>query len=289
MERSLDQLTAPDGGSLPPISTSVTRTPPQEQAAAAPFDEAPPLQTYEDLTAAQTLVRHLFSGATQRIDGLEYDVAYRLAERTVGGDIVDVFHYDNGNAAFAIADIAGKGTQAAVSAAMVKYGLRAFVSQGLTAERVLRSLDRLFLENNAFERMDSFASVFLAIIDDSRRALTYASAGHEPVAIAKADGSIRVLPPTAPLVGVFDDQHHLFRQRLVELEAGELLVAATDGVTEARSRSREFFGMERFTALVARHARDPVSGIPAALIERVEEFTAGHLTDDIGIFAVRIA
>lgn len=275
-----------DGAALP-IVTEPTATPPQQMAAQA-AGEPGTLNSREDFLAAQTLVRHLFAGATQRIDRLEYDVAYRLAERTVGGDIVDVFHFDNGAAAFAIADISGKGTQAAVSAAMVKYGLRAFVSQGLTAERVLRSLDRLFLENNAFERMDSFASVFLAIIDDSRRALTYASAGHEPVVTVGADGSTRVLPPTAPLVGVFDDQHHLFRQRLIELEPETMIVAASDGVTEARSTAGEFFGMERFVAVAAAHARRPVSELPPAMLAAVQEFSAGALADDIGIFAVRV-
>lgn len=272
-----------------PIATEPTPTPPERMAAEAPTTEAAPLNGPDDLAAAQTLVRHLFAGATQRIDGLEYDVAYHLAEKTVGGDIVDVFHFDNGNAAFAIADISGKGTSAAVSAAMVKYGLRAFVSQGLTAERVLRSLDRLFLESNAFERSDSFASVFLAIIDDSRQALTYTSAGHEPVVLVTPSGAVRVLEPTAPLVGVFDDQHHLFRQRLVELEPGSAIVATTDGVTEARSVDGVFFGMDRFVATVSAHASDPISDVPRAIIDAVAGFTGGRFHDDIAVFAVRIS
>ena len=224
---------------------------------------------------------------TQKIDGLEYDVAYKLAERTVGGDIVDVFHYDNGNAAFSIADISGKGTQAAVYAALVKYGMRAFVSQGLTAERVLRSLDRLFLENNAFERTELFASVFLAIFDDSRRALTYASAGHEPALISRPDGTIRVLEPTAPLVGVFDDQHHLFRQRLVELEPGTLLVVTTDGVTESRSPKGAFFGMEGLIETVRARANGPISDLPDAIVDAVAAHSNNRFHDDIGVFAVR--
>ena len=270
------------------VSTPIATEPPPSPAA---LDAVPELagafEQHEDFLAAQMLVRHLFARATQPISGLSYDVAYRHAARTIGGDIVDVFHYDSGAAAFSVADIAGKGTQAAVSAAMVKYGLRATISQGFTAEAVLRALDRLMLENNAFEGSDCFASVFLAIIDAERRALTYASAGHEPVVIVEG-GAIRVLAPTAPLVGVFDDQHHLFRQRLIELEPGATIVAATDGVTEARSRTGEFYGMERFVALIARCAREPVSSIPGILIAAVEEFSDGHITDDIGLFAVRI-
>ncbi len=261
---------------------------PERIAKMAAENEDVPLNDRDDTAAAETLVRHLFAGATQRIDGLEYDVAYRLAARSVGGDIVDVFHYDNGAAAFSIADIAGKGTQAAVSAALVKYALRAFISHGLTAERVLRSLDRLFLENNAFERTESFASVFLAIFDDDRRSLTFASGGHEPVVICTPSGAVRTLAPTAPLVGIFDDQHHLFRQRHVELESGSLLVATTDGVTESRSPDGEFFGMENFSAIVERLSTAPIGDIPHAIVAEVERFTGGTLHDDIAIFAVRV-
>lgn len=270
------------------IATPVEPTMPDRLAAEAPFLEDEPLHVRENRSAAQTLVRHLFAGATQRIDGLTYDVAYRLAERTVGGDIVDVFHYDNGNAAFSIADIAGKGTQAAVNAAMVKYALRAYASHGLMAEAVLRALDRLFIENNAFERSESFASVFLGIFNETRGSLTYASGGHEPAIVCRPDGSVYALPPTAPLIGIFDDQHHLFRERHVELERGSLLVATTDGVTETRSASGEFYGMERFMAVVSAMARRPVAEIPNALIADVEHFSRGPLHDDIAVFAVRI-
>jgi serine phosphatase RsbU (regulator of sigma subunit) len=270
------------------LTTLVEPTMPERLAAEAPYSEDEPLHVRENRSAAQTLVRHLFAGATQRIDGLAYEVAYRLAEKTVGGDIVDVFHYDNGNAAFSIADIAGKGTQAAVNAAMVKYALRAYASHGLMAEAVLRALDRLFLENNAFERAESFASVFFAIFNQSRGSLTYASGGHEAAIVCKPDGTVYALPPTAPLIGIFDDQHHLFRERHVELEPGSLLVATTDGVTETRSASGEFYGMERFMALVGAMANRPIGEIPNALIADVERFSRGPLHDDIAVFAVRI-
>lgn len=111
-----------------------------------------------DLTAAKVLVEHLFARGNASIAGVEYAVGYQLAHRLTGGDIVDVYHFDNDAVAFSIADISGKGTEAAIHAAMVKYGLRAYASQGQTPESVLRSTDRLYIENNAFEKIESFAS-----------------------------------------------------------------------------------------------------------------------------------
>lgn len=240
-------------------------------------------------SAAQVLIEHLFANADTEIPQVSYAVSYRLAEEFIGGDIVDVYHFDNNCVAFAIADISGKGAKAAVHAALIKYGLRAYSSHGLTPEAVLRALARLYLENNQFENVESFASVFFAVADPTRRTLTFANGGHEPIIVVAPGGVVSVLQPTAPLIGVFDDQHHLFKQESIAIERGTLLVATTDGVTEARTRDGDFFGMERFIAAV--HAARELS--PEAIVERViddvQAFSQRGLRDDIAIVAVRFS
>ncbi len=237
--------------------------------------------------AAKVLVEYLFAPGNLALPGISYAVSYKLAEGPTGGDIVDIYRYDNGAIAFSVADISGKGPQAAVNAAMIKFGLRAYSSEGLTPERVIRALDRLYLETNAFEKSDSFASVFFGILDPTRRLLNYTNAGHEPVLLIDADGTCRALSPTAPLVGVFDDQHHLFRQAFVDIAPGTLLLAATDGITEARNASGELFGMDRFAEVAVKNRTLSESDLMQAVIVSVQEFCEGRLRDDIAILAVR--
>jgi serine phosphatase RsbU (regulator of sigma subunit) len=238
-------------------------------------------------SAAQVLIEHLFANADTEIPQVSYAVSYRLAEEFIGGDIVDVYHFDNNCVAFAIADISGKGAKAAVHAALIKYGLRAYSSHGLTPEAVLRALARLYLENNRFENVESFASVFFAVADPTRRTLTFANGGHEPILIVAPDGAVSVLAPTAPLIGVFDDQHHLFKQEAIPIEIGTLLVATTDGVTEARTREGEFFGMERFIAAVTAAREESPEVIVERVTDAVRTFSQRGLQDDIAIVAVR--
>jgi sigma-B regulation protein RsbU (phosphoserine phosphatase) len=240
-----------------------------------------------DWNAANVLVEHLFARGDTKISGVEYAVGYRLAHGRTGGDIVDVYHFDNDCVSFCIADISGKGTAAAVHAALVKYGLRAYSSQGLTPERVLRSLDRLYLENIKFLQVESFASVFFGVVDATRRILQYASGGHEPVAIIEPGGKAHVIEPTAPIIGVFDDQHDLFKEHYVELPPGTTFVATTDGVTEARSPQGAFFGMEGFIQVIEANAAQPVEAIVHALIDRTREFTNDRLRDDIAVVVAR--
>ncbi|HTA39487.1 MAG TPA: PP2C family protein-serine/threonine phosphatase [Candidatus Acidoferrales bacterium] len=246
---------------------------------------------FENTTAvaAKALAEHLFANSDRSIAGISYAVKYKLAEGNVGGDLIDVYHFDNDEVAIAVADIAGKGTQAAVQAAMIKYGLRAYASHGLSPERVLRSLDRLYLENNAFESRDSFASVFFGKFDPTRRLFTYACAAHEPVILMQPGRPARMLEVTAPLIGVFDDQHHLFKQAFVSLEAGSLLVATTDGVTEARNGIGDFFGLERLIALVTECRDLPETAIVDRILRETEEHCHGRRRDDIAIIAVRVS
>jgi sigma-B regulation protein RsbU (phosphoserine phosphatase) len=240
-------------------------------------------------TAAKALAEHLFANSDRSIAGISYALKYKLAEGHVGGDLIDVYHFDNDEVAIAVADIAGKGTQAAVQAAMIKYGLRAYASHGLSPERVLRSLDRLYLENNAFESSDSFASVFFGKFDPTRRLFHYASAAHEPVVLVQPGAPAEVLTITAPLIGVFDDQHHLFKQAFVHLEAGSLIVATTDGVTESRNAEGEFFGIDRFVALIEKSRELSEVEIVNRVLRETEEHCHGLRRDDIAIIAVRVS
>lgn len=239
--------------------------------------------------AAATLAAHLFAQGDRNIPGVSYAVAYRLAEVHAGGDIVDVYQFDNGAAAVSIADISGKGAQAAIHAALIKYGLRAYSSHGLMPETALRAMDRLYLENCTFENIESFASVFFGVIDPRRRVMTYASGGHEAAILVHPDAAPLVLPPTAPLIGVFDDQHHLFKQESVELHPGSLFVATTDGVTEARNAAGDFFGMERLIECIDQHRDSDSVSIVDAIVATASSFSGASWRDDVGILAARFA
>ncbi|HEY9179311.1 MAG TPA: PP2C family protein-serine/threonine phosphatase, partial [Candidatus Baltobacteraceae bacterium] len=158
---------------------------------------------------------------------------------------------------------------------------------GLTPEKVIRSLDRLYLENNACEGTESFATVFLGIVDATRRLLTYTNAALESVLVVHPDGQVQRLAPTAPLVGILEDQHHLFKQGFVNLEEGTLLVVATDGVTEARNAMGHTLGVECIEETVMEHRDEPETAIAEAILHVVERFADDRRRDDIAILVAR--
>ena len=273
-------------GEVVPVEQPTSEAAPGESSMRLIGGMAPRATAYE---AAALLVSHLFAQGDRDIGGISYAVAYRLADVHAGGDIVDVYHFDNDAVALSIADISGKGVKAAVHAALIKYGLRAYASHGLTPEKSMRAMDRLFLENAAFEDVESFASVFFGVVDPRRRSMTYASAGHEPVVLVHPHMPPEIIAPSCPIIGVFDDQHHLFRQEVVDLWPGSLLVLATDGVTEARDRAGTLFGMDRLMDVIAANRDAAPSAVVDGIIDAIQGFVPDGLRDDVAVLAARFS
>jgi len=242
--------------------------------------------------AARILVDDLYACKFPTVPGVEIGTAYRpAADRSkVGGDLIDVYQFNNGSIAISIADISGKGIQAATRAASVKYALRAYVSAGFTPAQVIRNLNVLYMETSKFEHLDSdsFVSVFLGVADPEHHVLTYASAGHEPVFLLQDDTAPIVLPPTGPIIGVFEEWPTRFHQRLINLEAhGSTLIVTTDGVTEARSPDGAFFYEQPMLDVIeenrSRNAQDQAQG----LLRRALAFCDMRPHDDIAIVTAR--
>lgn len=253
--------------------------------------ELNPLEVTSD-SAARILVEHLFEQHFLAIPGVDIGTAYVLADdkARVGGDLIDVYQFNNGSAAISIADISGKGMKAAAQAALVKYGLRAYVSSGLTPAQALRCLNVLYLETSAFDRADreSFVSVFLGVIDPERKIMTYASAGHDPAIFMSSDNSPISLPPTAPIIGVFEESQKLFHQRSVYLQPGtSTLILGTDGLTEARSPTGEFIAREDLMTRIEANRNRSAQAQADDLLASAFEFCGRKPQDDIAIIAAR--
>ena len=243
-------------------------------------------------SAARILVEHLFEQHFLAIPGIDIGTAYVLAddEARVGGDLIDIYQFDNGSAAISIADISGKGMKAAAQAALVKFGMRAYVSSGLTPAQALLCLNDLYLETAAFDRADqeSFVSVFLGIIDRERKIMTYASAGHDPAIFMASDQPPITLEPTAPIIGVFEESHKLFNQRSVYLQPGTVtLILGTDGLTEARSPGGDFIPREDIIARIESNRERPAQEHADDLLHAAFEFCGRKPQDDIAIIAAR--
>lgn len=116
--------------------------------------------------------------------------------------------------------------------------------------------------------------------------MRYVNAGHVPPLVLRPDGSLERLETGGAPVGLFAEWR--YREGVCELGAGDLIVACTDGVTEAESASGEVWGIEGL-ARAAGEARDRRAGeVVEAVFRALDRFTGVRLGDDATVVAVRV-
>jgi phosphoserine phosphatase RsbU/P len=112
----------------------------------------------------------------------------------------------------------------------------------------MQHMNRLVYEASAVNR---YATFFFAIYDPSERVLKYVNAGHNPPVMLRAGARI-LLEAGGPVVGLLQDVR--YEEQSLALEAGDLLLAYTDGISEAMTAEDEEWGEERIL-LAAESAR----------------------------------
>jgi phosphoserine phosphatase RsbU/P len=232
---------------------------------------------------ARTLQSTLIPPSPPSLPGLDVSAAYRPAGdgEEVGGDFYDIFQIASGDWVVALGDVCGKGVDAAVVTALVRYSLRALSVQQELPSDVLHALNDILIAQGT----DRFCTVVLVRLrlDPDGWLATIASGGHPLPLHASATDTVRPVGETGSLIGVLTTI--AAQDTEVRLVPGDSLVMYTDGVTEGR-HDGEFYGEERLEAAVRTHraATRPAEQI----LGDVLDFQDGTARDDIAVVAVRV-
>ena len=136
-------------------------------------------------------------------------------------------------------------------------------------------------------RSNMFATIFFGILDPATGTLAWVNGGHEPPALRRRDGAIERLSPTGPAVGALPGME--FTARTTEIAPGDLLLAFTDGASEARSPTGAFYGEDSVIGLLAAAPAD-ADALLARVVDAVRAHEAGtEPGDDLTLLALRRA
>ncbi|MDO4537864.1 MAG: SpoIIE family protein phosphatase [Coriobacteriales bacterium] len=221
----------------------------------------------------------------QRVDGLSTQSSYTSATHaaTVGGDFYDLVRLPRQKACAIMGDVSGKGVEAASVSSAVKTALGAYAWEGLQPARMVSLLNDFLL---GFSRLETFATLFVGVVDLAAGVLTYCSAGHPPALLVRArTGELETLGVQSGVVGAFEGMH--YADGRVRVEEGDILFLYTDGVTEARKPGGAFFGEDGLRDVVAREAAVGFEGLCDRVREAVYTFADNSLEDDVALVALR--
>lgn len=233
------------------------------------------------LAQARRVQQNLLPRSGDIAPGVQVAAIHHPAE-VVAGDYYDVLALSDGSVVCCVADVVGHGVPAAMVAAILKILVLDAVEAAPDPGAIIRRVNsRLY----AVVPTECFASLLVVRWCAKERRLWHASAGHEP-GLVLSGSTTRLLGATGTLLGVTPEGN--WDTESVEAPEGSILVAFSDGLTEAMARDGELFGRSRLKeVLVGTCWVDP-----RAVVQTVDEAVQHHLggsppTDDYTLMSVR--
>jgi sigma-B regulation protein RsbU (phosphoserine phosphatase) len=190
--------------------------------------------------------------------------ARSVACKDVGGDFYDVIATPDG-LYIVIADISGKGVSAAILASTLQGLLYGLLLAGQPLADIADVANRYICEKN----VQKYATMILVKLDRDGT-FEYVNCGHVQPLLANSEG-VKRLENANMVVGLIEEA--TYESERLQLKAGDRIVLATDGVTEAEGRDGEFFGEERLESAVN---GANIEGV----LSKVETFMAGTPPND---------
>jgi serine phosphatase RsbU (regulator of sigma subunit)/dihydrofolate reductase len=252
-----------------------------------------------EMEIAREVQERLFPQTFPHVAGVEMAAHCRPAQ-AVGGDYYDLIDIREGSLGeaghtagcdrlgIAIGDVSGKGMSAALLMASLHASLRGQVLSGagdLGAK--MANVNRLLYDASGSNR---YATFFYAELDCASRTLHYVNGGHNPPAVLrKEDGAWRVfrLGDGGPVIGLLAGA--VYKEQMLQLLPGDILLAFTDGLSEAMNGSDDEWGEDRMIAEAQAHADLNAEELLQHLFRAADAFAAGAPQhDDMTVVVLRL-
>ncbi|MBK6797693.1 MAG: SpoIIE family protein phosphatase [Acidobacteria bacterium] len=258
----------------------------------------------QEMKIAAQVQSQLFPKSEPLSDKLEFAPGICIPARLVSGDYYDYLNVAPGCIGIVVADVCGKGVSAALMMANLQANLRGQVQAYFDSRTGQTDSNHLQPEINALksrsspvrkivERVNqqiadsmmdsSFITFFFAEFDERQVTLTYTNAGHNPPLLLRRDSDgrcfVEKLETGGTVLGLFKDSE--YQDSEVQLTPGDVLVAFTDGLIEARNPlNNEEYGEENLIQCIIDNGDRTATEIENIILESVREWTLDSEQED---------
>jgi PAS domain S-box-containing protein len=222
----------------------------------------------------------------RKIGGLDIAGSMQPAAE-VGGDYYDVVS-KNGGVFFGIGDVTGHGLESGVIAIMVQTAVRTLLANGqYKSGEFFPVLNQVIYDN--VRRMGCDRSLTMSLLHYQDKTITV-SGQHEELLVIRGNGAVE-RHDTLNLgfaLGLEENINEFIGEATLPLTSNDVLVAYTDGITEAMNPGGVTFGVERLAEAIKANHEQPAESIRSAVLRSVREYTGGaDLLDDISLLVIK--
>jgi predicted ATPase/serine phosphatase RsbU (regulator of sigma subunit) len=222
----------------------------------------------------------------EAVEGLEI-AAFMEAADEVGGDYYDILKHD-GKVKISIGDVTGHGLESGVLMIMAQTAIRTLQEVNETNPvTFLNVLNRTLYHN--LQRMQSNKNMTLSLLD-YQDGVVFLSGQHEYIIVVRANGEVELID-TIDLgfpLGLEENIADFIDQKIVQLNAADVVVLYTDGITEAEDTNRRYYGLERLVQIVQDCYQQSAPQIRQAIIDDVRRHIGKQkVFDDITLLVLK--
>jgi serine phosphatase RsbU (regulator of sigma subunit) len=239
----------------------------------------------QELAQAGRIQEGLLPEEIPEISGWEISAVLHPA-RATSGDFYDFIQLPGNRLGLLVADVADKGMGAALYMATCRTLIHTFAGE-FPAEPEL-ALEKANHHILADTHGGLFITVFYGVLDPISGRFTYCNAGHNPPFLFPAEntGAHKALTRTSMPLGITEETS--WEQKEITFNAGDVLVAYTDGITEAQNEGGEFYNEARLVKIASSKVGNSVQELIEALEKDVRDFSSAMpQLDDMTLMIVK--
>lgn len=239
------------------------------------------LLAHDELQIGKTVQKALLPEENPTLAGWSIWLFTRPAN-DVGGDLVDYMNLDNNRVALALGDVAGKGLGAALLMSKLQSTIRAIAPDYNSLSELGERINLIFCRDSL---PNKFATLVYIELSQNSGKVRLLNAGHLPPLVLRGS-KVEELTRGAPALGLLKTSK--FEEQEIEMNPNDLLVAYSDGVTEARNERDEFFGDQRLRSIVGKSAGISPDRVGETILEDVDWFVGdAPRSDDLSLVIIK--
>nr|WP_321260634.1 SpoIIE family protein phosphatase [uncultured Pseudodesulfovibrio sp.] len=240
----------------------------------------------KDMELAQEVQRLLLPHSEPCLDGFDISGGISYCDQT-GGDYYDFLNVkcqDGEALGVVVGDVSGHGLPSAMVMAAARGQFHTLSKVTMGPHERMQSINEVLSRD--LDGTGRFLTMFYLRLKKNDASVKWVRAGHDPAIRYNPDTDSfgELLGAGLPL-GVLEEYE--YESHETQLENGEILVLATDGVWEARNDEGIMFGKKRMLAIIRESAHKNAEGIRLALMDAVDRYQVNGQEDDIAVVVIK--
>ncbi len=231
----------------------------------------------KELDVAREIQRKILPKEKPAIPYLEVSASF-IPAFEVGGDYYDFFKIDEEHSGFVIADVSGKGIQAAFIMAEVKGIFESLSKINLSPKEILSQANEI-LKKSLDKK--SFVTAVYGVLNTKTGKFKFARAGHAPV-LHKQNSGIKSYVPRGIGLGISSTPDFIKTLEEMEIQLGnnDIIVLFTDGINESKNARNEEFGYSRLERVIVESGPVSTDDLSSQIIKEISLFAKGNIQHD---------